>query len=72
MLEFATVLPSEIHMGDAFLIHNTNWTAQSDAEWVGSQGAYVVRASDNYGNTRFIELTEESYDIAYYAQYSAV
>ena len=71
MLEYATVTPAEIRSGDAFLVNGVNWTASTDAEFVRSAGTYQVRATDNYGNVRFVELTEESYEIAYYAEYAA-
>ncbi len=72
MLEYATVAPLDIRTGDAFLVNGVNWTADTDAEFVRSAGTTQVRATDNFGNVRFVELTEDTYEIAYYAEYAAV
>lgn len=72
MLQFETVKADEIRAGEAFLVGDVNWTAQTDAEFVHSDGNYQVRAINDAGDIRFIELTKDTYDVAYYAQYSAV
>lgn len=71
MLEYATVEASDIRSGDAFIVHGVNWTADTDSEFVRSAGTYQVRATDNFGNVKFLELTDKAYDIAYFAEYAA-
>lgn len=72
MIEYATVPNSDIRTGEAFIVGGVNYTAASDAEFVPSAGNVQILATDDNGNRRFLELTEETYDIAYFAQYAAV
>lgn len=71
MIEYATVEASDIRTGEAFIVDGVNYTAASDAEFVRSAGSVQILVRDDSGNRRFLELTEKTYDIAYYAQYAA-
>ncbi len=71
MIEYATLNASEIREGDVFTHNGTEYRATSDAEFVRSQGEYVVRVEDANGRVSYVELTSESYDVAYVAEYAA-
>lgn len=71
MIEYATLTASEIREGDVFTHNGTEYRATSDAEFVRSQGEHVVRVEDANGRVSYVELTSESYDVAYVAEYAA-
>lgn len=71
-IDYATVQAAEILEGDVFTHDGTQYRATSDAEYVRSQGAYVVRAEDEYGRVSFVELGMDVYEVTFVAEYAAV
>lgn len=71
-IDYATVQGADIREGDVFTHERKEYRATSDAEYVRSQGAYVVRVEDSTGRVSFLELGTDTYDVAFVAEYAAV
>lgn len=67
----ATVENWNVVNGDVFWHNGTQYRATSDSEFVRSAGTYQVRAEDESGNVKFLEMTESHYDVSYVAEYAA-
>lgn len=70
-IDSATVAPYDVREGDVFTHNGTEYRATSDAEFVRSQGEHVVRVEDANGRVSYVELTAETYDVAFVAEYAA-
>lgn len=70
-IDSATVTPSDVREGDVFTHNGTEYRATSDAEFVRSQGEYVVRVEDARGTVSYLELTGDAYDVSFIAEYAA-